>query len=238
MSGVRIFCNSVIPVDSWDHDFVVVPSRLVSDIPLPTLVSFDLFNPLDNSGNGNTVTKAGGIIKPLGGLGFTRAGKGSTTDFIANTDAISVLCAVKPESVGEFSTFLDCRNLTPGEGSGFAVDFSSTESVIRLQVIYPSGNSVAYPFPTFVAGEWNVLCITLSAAAMRGENQHGEIIANDFTGAINLTRWTQSLLLGQGVSGGTCDGSVGFVAVYDGILTPTQRKEAIQTGLAVITSRI
>ncbi|MEJ4043909.1 hypothetical protein [Erwinia sp. SLM-02] len=236
MNGLRILCNKVIPLDSWDHDFVVVKSPLVDDIPLPCLASFDLFNPLDNSGHGWKVTKGGGVIKNYG-LDFTRQGGGASTDFIASKDAISVLCAVKPNSFDAFSTFLDCRQMTEGSGSGFCVDFSPNDKAVRVQVVYPSGTGVSYRSPTFVENEWNILCITLSAESLRMENQHGDVVPNEFTSPINITHWVRPLIIGQGVSGGTCDGSVGFVAVYDGFLTPAQRKAAIRTGIEVINSR-
>ena len=52
MTGVRILCNQIIPVTDWNHDYVTIPSTLESQSPLPTLTSFDLLNPLDNSGTG------------------------------------------------------------------------------------------------------------------------------------------------------------------------------------------
>ncbi|MEL5644716.1 hypothetical protein [Serratia bockelmannii] len=236
MSGVRIFCNSYIPVENWDHEFVVVNSRLVSENPLPALVSFDLLNPLDNSGNGHKVTKAGGIIKPYG-LDFNRANGGSVTDFIANKDSISVLCAVKVNGTDAFNTFLDSRTLNSSTSSGFAVDFSTATQKLRLNLTYPSGANEVVQFPTFVAGEWNILCFTLSPTVIRGENHLGEIITKDFSSPINVGQWASPLLLGKSVTNGTCDGSVGFVAVYDGYWTPDQRKAAIQTGREVMVAR-
>ncbi len=236
MSGVRIFCNSYIPVDNCDHEFVVVNSRLVSENPLPALVSFDLLNPLDNSGNGHKVTKAGGIIKPYG-LDFARDNGGSTTDFIANKESLSVLCAVKVNSADAFSTFLDSRTLNSSTSSGFAVDFSSGTQKLRLNLTYPSGVGEAVRFPTFVVGEWNVLCFTLSPTVIRGENHLGEIITKDFSTPINVGQWASPLLLGKSATNGTCDGSLGFVAVYDGYWTPEQRKIAIKTGMDVIFAR-
>ncbi|WP_407250637.1 hypothetical protein [Klebsiella pneumoniae] len=60
MSGTRIFCNQIIPVTDWNHDYVTVPSVLESQSPLPTLACFDLLNPLDNSGHGYTVSPGAG----------------------------------------------------------------------------------------------------------------------------------------------------------------------------------
>jgi hypothetical protein len=56
MSGTRIFCNQIISVTDWNHDYVTVPSVLESQSPLPALACFDLLNPLDNSGHGYTVS--------------------------------------------------------------------------------------------------------------------------------------------------------------------------------------
>lgn len=235
MSGVRIFCNSYIPVDNWDHEFVVVNSRLVSENPLPALVSFDLLNPLDNSGNGHKVTKAGGIIKPYG-LDFNRANGGAATDFIANKDSISVLCAVKVNGTDAYNTFIDSRTINSGTSSGFAVDFSSATQKLRLNLPYPSGSNITFPFPTLATG-WNVLCFTLSPMAIRGENQLGEVFFYDFANPMNVGKWASPLRLGESVTGGTCDGSVGFVAVYDGYWTPEQRKAVIKTGIDVMASR-
>ncbi|MBK0000278.1 hypothetical protein [Erwinia sp. S38] len=236
MSGLRLVSNKFIPLTSWDHDFVVVNSRLVDDIPLPCLAAFDLLNPLDNSGHGWKATKGGGVIRNYG-LDFTRTGGGGSTDFIASKDAVSVLCAVKPNTYDAFSTFLDCRNVTAGSGSGFCIDFSPNDRAVRVQVVYPSGTGVSYRSPTFVENEWNILCITLSSASLRIENQHGDVVPNEFTSPINITRWAIPMLMGQGVSGGTCDGSVGFFSVYDGYMTPAQRKSAIAVGKEIMASR-
>lgn len=236
MSGVRILCDKDIPVDSWDYEFVVVGSKLVSEISSQCLVDFDLLNPLDNSGNGWTVTKGGGIIKPYG-LGFTRSGGGAQTDFASNSDAISLLCAVRPNSTTAFSTFIDCRTLTVGSGSGFRVVYDQSQNKIRVQIVYPSAAVAYYTFQTFVSGEWDIICITISSSSLRIENQRGEVLQVDFSSTINLTKWAVPMILGQDVSGGTCDGGVGFVAVYSGAMTPAQRKAAITVGSEIMASR-
>ncbi|MBK0003182.1 hypothetical protein [Erwinia sp. S38] len=236
MSGLRLVSNKFIPVTSWDHDFVVVNSRLVDDIPLPCLAAFDLLNPLDNSGHGWKVTIGGGIIKKYG-LGFSRVGGGAGTDFIANKESISVVCAVKPNSFDAFSTFIDSRTINNGASSGFAVDFSNATQKMRLNLIYPSGVTEAVQFPTFVMGEWNIFCFTLSPRSVRGENHLGEIITKEFSTPVNVGFWSIPLKLGTSVTNGTCDGDVGFVAIYDGYMTPEQRKNSVSVAKDIISKR-
>lgn len=236
MSGIRLVCDEFIPVTSWDQEFVVVNTPLVDDIPLPCIVSFDLFNPLDNSGNGFLVSKAGGIIKPYG-LDFKRDTGGSSTDFTADESAITLLCAVRPNSTGTYSVFLDSLITTAGAGSGLSIDYSATGK-IRVRGAYPSGSLAIYEFPTALTAGWNIICLSVSEKTIRAINQESEVIGATTTGSFNSAKWAAPLSLGKSNLGsGTCDGSVGFVSVYRGSMTDEQMKSAIAVGAAVMASR-
>lgn len=41
----------------------------------------------------------------------------------------------------------------------------------------------------------------------------------------------------SGFLGGTCEGPVGFFSVYDGYMTPAQRKAAVKVGSEIMSSR-
>ncbi|EOV6093957.1 hypothetical protein ACN98T_005368, partial [Klebsiella aerogenes] len=152
MAGVRILCNQVIPVTDWNHDYVTIKSKLESKSPLPTIASFDLLNPLDNSGHGYTVKPNGGQIRDWG-LHYPNGAKPSVTDLVkTGQGAVSFIVAFKFDAIDRYINIFSNRVNSAGFNFYYSGGF-------YMSYIYPSGTPgtiAAAGVLTAEVGKWYV----------------------------------------------------------------------------------
>lgn len=239
MAGVRIFCNQVIPVTDWNHDYVVIKSKMETKSPLPTLVSFDLLNPLDNSGHGYTVQPKGGQIKDWG-LHYENNAVPSTTNFVkTGQGAVSFMTAFKLSAKNRYINILSNRV----NSAGFNLYYSAG---IYLSYIYPSGTT-----GTIAAGgvidvdvdKWYVavgvfdpVSKTASVRISEAGLQYGPI----GTGFPENTSLDKEVSIGgdpNGLTTSSMYGDIAFVAYYDGAFTTDQRDNMVNVGLEILRDR-
>ncbi|MBU8940187.1 LamG domain-containing protein [Klebsiella quasipneumoniae] len=236
MAGVRILVNKQIPLTDWNHEFVPVRSALTDDAGLTPLAVFGLLNPIDDSGNGYKVTKAGGVIKTYG-LDYQAATGGSGTDYVPAESAFTVLVAFKIDNLSEFGNIINCLNLTAGNGSGFSLAYSNTDNKLQLRVAYASGGQSTNAFTdTIVQGKWYSLVFTFTPGAWRAQLNTGSVVlGGNESNPVPVP--ASPLLIGKSSTTGAFTGSVGFVAVYDGVMTIEQCGNAITIASEVMSNR-
>ncbi|WP_102803003.1 LamG-like jellyroll fold domain-containing protein [Klebsiella michiganensis] len=239
MPGTRIFCDQIIPVPDWNRDYVTVKSKLESKSPLPTLASFDLLNPLDNSGHGYTVTPRGGQIRDWG-LHYDNGAVPSLTDFVQpGKGAVSFVTAFNLSRLDRYINVFSSREA----GAGFNFYYSGG---FYLSYIYPGGGTgtiatgeVSAP----EAGKWYVAAgvfdaankiasVRISELGLRYGSIGGSFPANTVLDA--------ALSIGGGPDGSTTSsmaGDIAFVAAYDGAFTAEQRDAMIPVGQEVLQKR-
>ncbi|WP_335952260.1 LamG-like jellyroll fold domain-containing protein [Klebsiella michiganensis] len=239
MSGTRIFCNQIIPVTDWNHDYVTVPSVLESQSPLPTLACFDLLNPLDNSGHGYTVSPGGGQVRDWG-LHYENGALPSKTDFSkSGQGAVSFITAFKLSDLSRYTHIISNRV----KGGGFNLYFNNG---LYMSVIYPSGNTVIVYEGSVLMPEvdkWYVAAGIFDPANNNVRVQFSDLGVR--LGSIGTTFPTNASLLAPLVIGGDTTGSttssmlgdIAFVALYDGAFTATQRDAMISVGRTVLQWR-
>ncbi|SWU66214.1 hypothetical protein [Klebsiella pneumoniae] len=239
MAGVRILCNQIIPVTDWNHDFVTVKSKLESKSPLPTLASFDLLNPLDNSGHGYTVSPNGGQIRDWG-LNYLSGAAPSSTDLVrTGQGAVSFIVAFKLDSiVREFNIL---SNIAPGVGFNFYYGGG-----FYLGFTYPSGTAGKISAGGIIAaevGKWYVavgvfdpVSKTASVRISDAGLQFGPI----GTGFPSNTSLDAPMGIGGKPGGATNTsmfGGIAFAAFYDGAFTATQRDAMVSVGMDILQER-
>lgn len=240
MTGVRILCNQIIPVTDWNHDYVTIPSALESQSPLPTLTSFDLLNPLDNSGNGYTVTPRGGQIRDWG-LHYDNGALPSLTNFAkAGHGAVSFITAFRLSSLSRYTNIINNRSA----GKGFNVYYNSG---LYLACIKPDGTVTKIISQGTVSvpeiNKWyvasgvfdpvgKVASVRFDTLGLRYDNLDAWIPEN--------TSLDTPLSIGGDPTGSTTSSMVGdiaFVAFYEGAFTATQRDEMVSVGREVLRER-
>lgn len=239
MTGVRILCNQIIPVTDWNHDYVTIKSKLESKSPLPTLASFDLLNPLDNSGHGYTVTPRGGQVRDWG-LHYDNGAIPSITDFAkTGQGAVSFITAFKLSGADRYITILS-NQVT---GAGFTLYYSGG---FYMAYIYPSGAQGSIAAAGVISaevGKWYVACGVFDAAnktaSVRISDaglQYGPIGPNFPSNTV----LDNPLSIGGGPNGSTTasmKGDIAFAAYYDGAFTASQRDAMISVGQEVLQDR-
>ncbi|EPG7345271.1 TPA: hypothetical protein N3322_002375 [Klebsiella pneumoniae] len=239
MSGTRIFCNQIIPVTDWNHDYVTVPSVLESQSPLPTLACFDLLNPLDNSGHGYTVNPGGGQVRDWG-LHYEDGALPSKTDFSkSGQGAVSFVTAFKLSDLSRYTHIISNRV----KGGGFNLYFKDG---LYMSVIYPSGNTVIVDEGSVLMPEvdkWYVAAGIFDPANNNVRVQFSDLGVQ--LGSIGTTFPANASLLAPLVIGGDTTGStassmlgdIAFVALYDGAFTQAQREAMVVVGQEVLRER-
>lgn len=239
MAGTRILCNQVIPVTDWNHDYVTIKSKLESKSPLPTIASFDLLNPLDNSGNGYTVKPNGGQIRDWG-LHYPNGAKPSETDLVkAGQGAVSFIVAFRLDANNRYIHILSNRVRSAGFNFYYSGGF-------YMSYIYPSGTAgtiAAAGVLTAEVGKWyvavGVFDPVTKAASVRISDvglQYGPIGASfpentSLDAAVSIGGDT------NGLTTSSMYGDIAYAAYYDGAFTATQRDEMVAVGREVLQER-
>lgn len=238
MAGVRILCNTVIPVTDWNHEYVTIKSKLESGSPLPTLACFDLLNPLDNSRHGYRVNPRGGQVRDWG-LHYDNNAVPSTTDFIRpNTNAVSFITAFKLDRKDRYINILNNR----GPAKGFNLYYSGG---LYMSYLYPSGRpgtisaagAVDVDVDTWYVAAGAFDSVSKTASFMVGDKlQYGTIGTGYPEGAVLAA----NMHIGGGLDLSTTSsmaGDIAFAAFYDGAFTVEQRAAAVALGRQVLRDR-
>ncbi|CAI0909701.1 LamG-like jellyroll fold domain-containing protein [Serratia ficaria] len=239
MPGVRVFCNQVIPTTHWEHDYVTISSKLQRKSPLPTIASFDLLNPLDNSGNGYRVEPRGGQINPWG-LHYDNGARPSVTTLVKpGQGAVSFAVAFKLDAANRYINIISNRT----KGVGFNFYYSGG---FYMSYIYPSGTPgtiagggaiVAKVGKWYVAvGIFDPVNKTASVRISDAGLQYGTI-GPSFPGNTSLDAAVSIGGDPNGLTTSSMHGDIAFVAYYDGAFGPEQRDLMADVGLEVLGDR-
>ncbi|MGO4746017.1 LamG-like jellyroll fold domain-containing protein [Serratia quinivorans] len=242
-AGVRLFANKIIKYSDWNRQYIPIMSKLQTMSPLPTLASFDLLNPLDNSGNGFEVKPGGGQIQ-YWGLHYDKGVKPSPTTLVKpGQGAVSFLTAFRLSSLSRYINILNCRNTTENNGHGFSFYYSGE---LLMSYVYPSGSlgtislgNIAQPEIDkwyVAAGVFNPADGSASVRVSELGLRYGVLGDNVAQGQTLDT----PLHLGGDPNGSTTSsmlGDVAFAAVYDGAFTIEQRDTMPDVGLEVLADR-
>ncbi|WBF43772.1 LamG-like jellyroll fold domain-containing protein [Serratia rubidaea] len=243
MSGVRIFCNEIIPITDWNHDFEIISSKLQTRSPLPTIASQDLLNPLDNTGNGYNVQQGGAEVRAWGVHFEDRAKPAPTALIKPGQGAVSFLTAFRFDALNRYTNIFSCRNEAADSGHGFNLYWSGG---LLMGFAYPSGEvrnisggDVAQP----ETGKWYVAAgvfdpVNRKASVLFSDlglrfGDLGENIAPDQT-------LSTALAIGGGPDGKTTSsmrGDIAFLAMYDGAFSADQRTAMIAVGQDILKDR-
>lgn len=239
MAGVRIFCNKIVPVSDWNHEYVIMPSDLITRSPLPALASFDLLNPLDNSGHGFKVDSGGGKVHDWG-LHFENGVAPAVTDLKkAGVGAISFVVAFRFSDISRFMHILSNRI----SGAGFRFFYNAG---FYLGITYPSGASTSLSAGGFIPAvkdKWYVAAgvfdpVRKSAAVQIRDAgvQYGDI----GTAFPANTALDHALYIGGDTTANpsqTMIGDIAFVAVYEGAFSTQQRDDMVGIGMVILKER-
>lgn len=239
MAGVRILCNQVIPVTDWNHDYVTIKSKLESKSPLPTLASFDLLNPLDNSGHGYTVKPNGGQIRDWG-LHYPNGAKPSVTNLVkTGQGAVSFIVAFKLDAADRYINILSNRVNSAGFNFYYSGGF-------YMSYIYPSGTPGTIAAAGVINAEvekWYVAVgvfdpVTKTASVRISDAglQYGPI----GTGFPENTSLDTAVSIGgdpNGLTTSSMYGDIACVAYYDGAFTADQRDAMVSVGMDILHER-
>jgi hypothetical protein len=239
--GMRFSSGKIIKFTDWNREYVRVDSKLQKMSPLPTIASFDLLNPLDNSGNGYEVKQGGGQVQ-YWGLHYDNGAKPSVSTLVKpGQGAVSFLTAFRLSSLSRYINIFNCRDTTAGSGHGFNLYYSGG---LLMSFVYESGTLGTVSLGTVAApeiGKWYV-----AAGIFDPVNKVASV---EFTelglrfgpagGATNRTLDT-AFNIGGDPSGSTTSsmiGDIAFSAVYDGAFTKEQRGGMLDVGLEVLSDR-
>lgn len=239
MAGTRILCNQVLPVTDWNQDFIEVKSKLELRSPLPTIASFDLLNPLDNSGHGYRVKQGGAEIKPLY-LHYSNGAKPSETTLIKpGQSTVSFVTAFRLSDMNRYIVIFSCRSV----GAGFNLYFSSQ---MLMSFIYPSGTTGTITGGDVASPELNKWYVASGIFDL--VNRTASVRISDLGlrfGTIGESMPANTILdhamnIGGEPNGSTTSSMVGdiaFTAIYDGAFTAEQRDSMVSVGMEVLTDR-
>ncbi|EPH1427118.1 LamG-like jellyroll fold domain-containing protein [Klebsiella aerogenes] len=239
MAGTRIFCNQIISVPDWNYDYVTIESELEKKSPLPTIASFDLLNPLDNSGHGYTVKPNGGQIRDWG-LHYPNGAKPSVTDLVkTGQGAVSFIVAFKLDANNRYINIISNRTT----GVGFNFYYSAG---LYMSYIYPSGTTGTIAAGGVIdveVGKWyvavGVFDPVTKAASVRISDaglQYGPI----GTGFPENTSLDTAVSIGgdpNGLTTSSMYGDIACVAYYDGAFTADQRDAMVSVGMGILQER-
>ncbi|WP_413502499.1 LamG-like jellyroll fold domain-containing protein [Serratia proteamaculans] len=243
MSGVRIFCNEIIPITDWNHDFETINSKLQSKSPLPTIVSFDLMNPLDNARGGYLVSQGGAQVQPWG-LHYENGAKPSPTTLVKpGQGAVSFLTAFRLSSLSRYINILSCRDTTENNGHGFNLYYSGE---LLMSFAYSSGAIGTISLGELLqpevdkwyaaAGVFDPAGGTASVRFSELGLRYGSVSGNT---PLDQTLNTAMMIGGDhnGKTTSSMIGDIAFAAIYDGAFTTEQRDTMPAVGLEVLKDR-
>ncbi|MCS5781116.1 hypothetical protein LNP24_13560 [Klebsiella pneumoniae subsp. pneumoniae] len=128
--GILLNADGIIT--DWAKQHFEPVSSPLSAIANPK-VAFDLLTPVDNSRHGFSVQQGVQKLKQYGPRIPGTAGS-QTTFKEPGLTGLSFLTAFRLSAVDVFQYVLDCRDLTPGSGHGFAITFNPTGQRLELRV--------------------------------------------------------------------------------------------------------
>ncbi|CAI1593751.1 LamG domain-containing protein [Serratia quinivorans] len=242
-NGVRLFANKIIRYSDWNREYVTIQSKLQSLSPLPTIASFDLLNPLDNSGNGYEVKQGGAKIQ-YWGLHYDNGAKASATTLVKpGQGAVSFMTAFRLSSLSRYINILNCRNTAADNGHGFSLYYSGE---LLMSFAYPSGSvgtislgNIAQP----EVNKWYVAAGVFDPAGGTASVRFSEIGLRFGVLGDNVAReqtLDTPLHIGGDPNGSTTSsmlGDVAFAAIYDGAFTTEQRDTMPVVGLEILADR-
>lgn len=237
--GIRIFSDKIIKFANWNRDYIPVKSNLQVKSPLPTIASFDLLNPLDNSNNGYKVTPKGGKIN-YWGLHYDNGAVPSVTDLVKpGQGAVSFCVAFKLDAINRYINIFSNRV----NSAGFNFYFSNG---LYMSYIYPSGTPgtiAAAGVITPEVGKWYVAAgvfdpVNKTASVRIGYLglQYGPI----GSGFPENTTLDKAVSIGgdpNRLTTSSMVGDIAFLAFYDGAFTPEQRDAMVNVGMEILAKR-
>ncbi|HBS5284644.1 TPA: hypothetical protein MAJ64_003367, partial [Klebsiella pneumoniae] len=202
-------------------------------------VAFDLLTPVDNSRHGFSVQQGVQKLKQYG-LEFPGTAGSQTTFKETGLTGLSFLTAFRLSAVDVFQYVLDCRDLTPGSGHGFAITFNPTGQRLELRVGWPDGSQGIYyqSGMSIIVNKWYVACGVISP------NRNHKLTLSDGTAiaaspAGYLANVAGSpLMLGASAAGSSMlRGDIGFFGAWGNEFTAGDITNAIALGTSIMISR-
>ena len=237
-TGTRILLNADGVITDWSKQHFEPVASPLSAIANPK-VAFDLLTPVDNSRHGFTVQQGVQKLKPYG-LEFPGTAGSQTTFTESGLTGLSFLTAFRFSAIDVFQYVLDCRDLTPGVGHGFAITFNPTGQRLELRVGWPDGSQGIYyqSGRTIVADKWYVACGVISPNRNHKLTlSDGTAIAASPAGYLENVAGTP-LMLGASAAGSSMlKGDVGFFGAWGNEFTAGDITNAIALGTSIMTSR-
>ncbi|SVT29611.1 Uncharacterised protein [Klebsiella pneumoniae] len=237
-NGTRILLNADGIITDWAKQHFEPVSSPLSAIANPK-VAFDLFTPVDNSRHGFTVQQGVQKLKAYG-LQFPGTAGSQTTFTEPGLTGLSFLTAFRLTAVDVFQYILDCRDLTPGSGHGFAITFNPTGQRLELRVGWPDGSQGIYyqSGMSIIVNKWYVACGVISP------NRNHKLTLSDGTAiaaspAGYLANVAGSpLMLGASAAGSSMlKGDMGFFGAWGNEFTAGDIATAIALGINIMTGR-
>ncbi|CAI2527866.1 LamG domain-containing protein [Serratia ficaria] len=237
--GMRFASGKIIKFTDWNREYVRVDSKLQKMSPLPTIASFDLLNPLDNSGNGYQVKQGGGQVQ-YWGLHYENGAKPSVTTLVKQGQgAVSFLTAFRLTAMNRYINIFSCR----ATGAGFNFYFSDQ---LLMAFIYPSGTP-----GTIASGDvgrpeldtWYVASGVFDPVNRTASVRIGDLglrFGNIGDSMPTNTTLDTALHIGGDPNGSitsSMSGDIAFTAIYDGAFTTEQRDAMVSVGMDVLTDR-
>ncbi|HGT2349427.1 TPA: LamG-like jellyroll fold domain-containing protein [Klebsiella variicola] len=237
-NGTRILINADGVITNWSKQHFEPVNSPLSAIPNPK-VAFDLLTPVDNSRHGFTVQQGVQTLQPYG-LHFPGTAGSQTTFSEAGLLGLSFLTAFRLSAIDTFQYVMDCRDLTAGNGHGFAITYNPTGQRLELRVGWPDGSQGIYYATgrTILANKWYVACGVISPNRNHKLTlSDGTAIAASPTGYLANVAGTP-LMLGASAAGSSMlKGDIGFVGAWGNEFSAGDITNAIALGTSIMTGR-
>ncbi|SVS35201.1 LamG-like jellyroll fold domain-containing protein [Klebsiella pneumoniae] len=236
--GTRILINADGVITDWAKQHFEPVASPLSAISNPK-VAFDLITPLDNSRHGFTVQQGVQTLQPAG-LHFPGTAGSQTTYSEDGLAGISFLIAFRFTTLDAFHFVIDNRDLTAGNGHGFAICYNPTGTRLELRVSWSDGSQGIYyqSGKTIVANKWYVACGVISPNRNHKLTlSDGTAIAASPTGYLANVAGTP-LMLGASVAGSSMlKGDIGFFGAWGGEFLAGDIAAALSLGKSIMTAR-
>lgn len=237
-NGTRILLNSDGVITNWEKQYFEPVKSPLAAIANP-IVAFDLLTPVDNSRHGFSVQQGVQILKGYG-LEFPGSAGSQTTFAKSGLSGLSFLTAFRLSAVDVFQYVLDCRDLTPGTGHGYAITFNPAGQRLELRVGRPDGSQGIYfqEGKTIVAGQWYVACGVISP------NRNHKLTLSDGTAIAAspagylLNVAGNKLMLGASAAGSSMmKGDLAFFGAWEKEFTAGDTLTAVALGKNIMALR-
>ncbi|WP_338756573.1 LamG-like jellyroll fold domain-containing protein [Klebsiella pneumoniae] len=235
---IRTFLNSDGVITNWEKQYFEPVKSPLAAIANP-IVAFDLLTPVDNSRHGFSVQQGVQILKGYG-LEFPGSAGSQTTFAKSGPSGLSFLTAFRLSAVDVFQYVLDCRDLTPGTGHGYAITFNPAGQRLELRVGWPDGSQGIYfqEGKTIVAGQWYVACGVISP------NRNHKLTLSDGTAIAAspagylLNVAGNKLMLGASAAGSSMmKGDLAFFGAWEKEFTAGDTLTAVALGKNIMALR-